>query len=60
MPKSWTIDQGQDFLQGPNVLKHYVDLLAPLFPAVTLSHPSGDIRVGILILHNYYRFNCIQ
>lgn len=47
MPKSWTIDQGDDFLQGPNYLPAYVGLLSPLFPAVTLQHAAGDIHVGM-------------
>ena len=47
MPKSWTIDQGQEFLQGPHVLHAYIAHLEPLFPEVDVPTPAGDIKIGV-------------
>ena len=51
MPKSWSIDQGHEFLQEPHVLPAYIALLRPLFPAVDVPTPAGDLRIGLTPFH---------
>ena len=55
-PKSWTIDQGHHFLQGPAILAKYVGLLDELFPTVTVPHASGDRVVGMTLILCVYVF----
>ena len=45
-PKSWTLDEGHNFLQNPTILQAVIDHLSPLFPAYRLPDEAGGVVIG--------------